>query len=276
MKNFKKLIRNRRKVYTNKKIFPNRFIKEQINLTKFKHNMLTNKIFYTTNFTSYQSLTCDLNFSNNFYTTYPFDMLEDTFSISKHHTFESYLTAIELIDYSHINGRFMIKYKYSMITYFIPFLIKNGNKLNSINNTLKSISNIYNTLSYSNIDDLSSYFFINQFKHYIDTTNDIYNISFLLHWIINIYKPVFDIKCYNVPKMYSKNSDKSVLFKIMYISDKNRLKVAYKHITSCIKKDESNKLDIRITNVLLDTLLNYKDSYLYNRKMYIYEQAMEL
>lgn len=276
MKNLKKLIRNKRKVYVNNKSFINRFQKEQLNLSKFKHNMLTNKIFYMENFTCYQDLAYNLNFSNNFYTAYPFDMLEDTFSLSKHHTFESYLTAIELIDYSYLNGRFILKSKYSMLTYFIPFLIKNGNRLNSINNTLKSISNIYNTLSYSNIDDLSSYFFINQFKHYIDTTNDIYNINFLLHWIINIYKPVFDIKCFNVPKMYSKNSDKSVLFKIMYISEKSRLKVAYKHIAVCIKKNESNKLNNRITNILLDTLLNYKDSYLYNRKMYIYEQAMEL
>jgi hypothetical protein len=66
------------------------------------------------------------------------------------------------------------------------------------------------------------------------------------------------------------------LFKIVYLSEKNRLKTAYKHISTCIRQDTAAKLNNRITNIFLDLLLNYKKSYLYTRKMYIYEQVMDM
>jgi hypothetical protein len=87
---------------------------------------------------------------------------------------------------------------------------------------------------------------------------------------------VFDIKAFNIPKIHKKKSNKLLLFKILYLSDKNRLKTAYRHISTVIKKDQSSKFNTRIMNTMLDMLLNYKKSYLYSRKIYIYEQAMEL
>lgn len=67
-----------------------------------------------------------------------------------------------------------------------------------------------------------------------------------------------------------------MIFKIVYLPDKNRLKVAFRHLSLDIKKNNSNMLNKRVSDSLLDILLNYKKSYLYSRKMYIYEQVMEL
>jgi hypothetical protein len=67
-----------------------------------------------------------------------------------------------------------------------------------------------------------------------------------------------------------------MIFKIIYLPDKNRLKVAFRHIGLDIKKNSLNCFNSRVSDSLLDILLNYKKSYLYSRKMYIYEQVMEL
>lgn len=276
MKQLKKIYTNKIKLSINKKIYIKKLYKLNLYKLKLLYNFESNSEFYLENLNEYQNLLSTYGQNGTFYVNHLSDILEDKFSTSKFHTFDSYLTAIELINYDYIKTRFNLKYKYSMLTYFIPFLLKNGKKLYTINKTLKAISNIYTNLNYNNINNLNNYNYINQFKHYIDTTDDVYNLNFLIHWIINIYKPVFDIKCFNLPKIHKKKSDKSVLFKILYLSDKNRLKTAYKHITINIKKDQANKLNHRIVNTFLDLLLNYKKSYLYTRKMYIYEQVMDM
>lgn len=276
MKQLRKIYINKVKLIKNKKNFTKKIYKLKVHKLKLLYNFKSNIDFYKDKLGYYQEYLNTLGLNSIFYINHASDILEDRFSSSKYHTFDSYLTAIELINYNYIPGKFTLKYKYSMLSYFIPFLLKNGKKLYTINIMLKAISNIYTNLNYNSIDNLSNYSYINQFKHYIDKTDDVYNLNFLIHWIINIYKPVFDIKCFNLPKIHKKKSEKSVLFKILYLSDKNRLKTAYKHMTINIKKDQANKLEHRIINTFLDMLLNYKKSYLYTRKMYIYEQVMDM
>nr|YP_740823.1 Ymf63 [Tetrahymena pigmentosa]ABI51732.1 Ymf63 [Tetrahymena pigmentosa] len=276
MKQLKKIYLNKIKLIKNKKNFTKKLYKLKLYKLKLFYNFKSNINFYINKLNYFQEHLNTVGLNSIFYINHSSDLLEDRFSTSRYHTFDSYLTSIELINYSNITGKFIIKYKYSMLSYFLPFLLKNGKKLSTINTMLSAISNIYTNLNYNSINNFSNYSYINQFKHYIDKTDDVYNLNFLIHWIINIYKPVFDIKCFNLPKIHKKKSDKSVLFKILYLSDKNRLKTAYKHITINIKKDQANKLKYRIINTFLDMLLNYKKSYLYTRKIYIYEQVMDM
>nr|YP_740734.1 Ymf63 [Tetrahymena malaccensis]ABI51643.1 Ymf63 [Tetrahymena malaccensis] len=276
MKQLKKIMINKTKIINNDIIYTKKTYQQKILNLKLYNNFQTNLNFYSKQSIKFQDLLLNTNLNKLFYTEHMSYALEDRFSNSKYHTFDSYLTSIELIDVNILKKKFNYKYKYSMFTYFIPFLIKNGKKLNTINFIIKGISNIYDSLKYNKITQFETYSYVNQFKHYIDTADDVYNINFLIHWIINIYKPVFDVKCFNVPKIHKKKSAKTVLFKIVYLSEKNRLKTAYKHISTCIRQDNSSKLNNRITNVFLDLLLNYKKSYLYTRKMYIYEQVMDM
>lgn len=276
MKQLKKIMINKTKIKNNDIIYIKKTYKQKILNLKLYTNFKSNPSFYSNKILEFQNILFNTNLNKIFYTEFSSIILEDRFSTGKYHTFDSYLTAIELIDNNILKKKFNYKYKYSMFTYFIPFLIKNGKKLNTINFIIKGISNIYNSLKYNKISQFETFSYVNQFKHYIDTADDVYNINFLIHWIINIYKPVFDVKCFNVPKVHKKKSAKTVLFKIVYLSEKNRLKTAYKHISTCIKQDNSSKFNNRITNIFLDLLLNYKKSYLYTRKMYIYEQVMDM
>lgn len=272
----RKIFLNKIKIIKNKKNFIKKIYKLKLNKLKLFFNLKLNKNFYINEFKFYQEYLQNIDYNTNTISTYITDFLNYKFNSGKFHTFDSYLTSIELIDYSYLKKNFNLKYKYSMLMYFIPFLLKNGKKLYTINVTLKSISNIYNNLNYSNTTNFNEYTFVAQFKHYLNTADGAYNLNFLLYWIINIYKPVFDIKAFNAPKIHKKKSDKSTIFKILYLSEKDRIKTAYKHIATNIKNDNSSKFNSRVNSTFLDILLNYKNSYLCVRKMYIYEQVMDL
>jgi len=256
------------KLYT-KKIFNSKFKNLKKNYKNFDKTLVNNIDYIKFDFNIIEDLK-----HNIFYTSHYSDNLNDLYYKGKFNQFESYISTIELFDFSLNIKNFEFKYKYSLLTKIIPFLIKNGKKLKTINNFLMSMSNIYRSLNNNNL--LKEYLFINEFKYYILTTKNTNNLNFILNWIVTIYKPVFDIKAFNVPKVSKKKSDVLMIFKVVYLPDKNRLKVAFKHISLDIKKNNSNELHNRISNSLLDILLNYKKSYLYSRKMYIYEQVMEL
>lgn len=276
MKQLKLTTLNKIKIISNDKLYINKNYKLKLNKLKFSSNVKLNSLFYLNNLDFFQNYLLNANIDDGFYGSFYNDILELKFNSDRHLIIDYYLSMIELINFNYLRGSFVIKYKYSMLTYFIPFLIKNGKKLNTINNILNSMSFIYHTLKFSNNSNFENFLFLDQFKHYLNTTEESYNLNILLNWIISIYKPVFDIKAFNVPKIHKKKSNKLLLFKILYLSDKNRLKTAYRHISTVIKKDQSSKFNVRIINTMLDMLLNYKKSYLYCRKIYIYEQAMEL
>lgn len=264
------------KINKNNDIFIEKNIKITLEKIKILTNLESNKNFYFEILNEYSHYLENINLEGTFYVNHISDSLGEKFNSSWDCAAETYIISLDLINYDYINGRFILKYKYSMVSYFIPFLIKNGKKLHSTNNLLNAMSRIYSGLIHTNINNFNDYAFAQQFKHFICNSEENYNINYLFNWIINIYKPVFDVKAFNVPKIHKKKSDKAMLFKILYLSDKSRLKTAYKHISVVIRKNLEFKLNDRILNILLDMLLNYKKSYLYSRKMYIYEQVMEL
>lgn len=274
MKQLKIIKHNKLNLKLKKNLYINELQSKNFSDMSIKLNIKINSHFFANNFEFYR-----LDNLNNldFITlkvSYLSDNLNDTHIESKFSQFESYLSNLELFNNTLNFKKFEYKYKYTLLTKFIPFLIKNGKKLKTINNLLIAASNLYRGLN-SN-EQFKDYAFINEFKYYILTSKDTNNFNYLLNWITTIYKPVFDIKAFNVPKISKKKTDKTLIFKIVYLPEKNRLKVAFKHISLDIKKNNLNNLNDRVSESLLDILLNYKKSYLYTRKMYIYEQVMEL
>lgn len=276
MKHLKIINSNKNKLVLNKQVFIKSKYKNKLNSLILLGNVLQTKNNYKNNLNTLEINSLNSIHFPEIYTAYISENLEYHFYQNKYSAFDSYLTCLELANLESSKIKFSYKYKYSLLTKFLPFLIKNGKKIQTINATMSAMSSIYFNLNQVNSNNLSSYLFINEFKHYIFNSLTMYNINYLLNWIITIYRPVFDIKAFNVPKINKKKSDKSVLFKIVYLPDKNRVKVAFKHLGQNIKKNEASIFDTRISNTFLDILLNYKKSYLYTRKMYIYEQVMEL
>jgi hypothetical protein len=164
------------------------------------------------------------------------------------------------------------KYKYSMFTEFLPFLVKKGKKLFIINIFLKSISKLFNNIINNNIID-NSYFFLEHFSFFYKTDKNIKNLNYLLDWYYKIYNPIFDIKCFNSPKI-QKNTKNT--YKILFVPEKFRSKIISKHIISYINNNNNIGINNRINIVFSDLLFNFKKSFLFKRKLSIYRKLISL
>ena len=80
------------------------------------------------------------------YVTFKSDFLSDTIYESRFSQFESYIWILNLYEINLLQNNFNYKYKHSLITKFVPFFVKNGKKLNCINNINYSFSKIYDLL----------------------------------------------------------------------------------------------------------------------------------
>ena len=199
---------------------------------------------------------------NNFYKTYS--------------SYYNYIYEIELLYDSNIKGKFLFKYKFLYINSIITFLIKNGKKLKIYNNFIRCLSDIYIIFNDNNTSVLNNYISSEQFYLFLQKTENKYNLNFLLHWLICNYKPTFDIKCHSVNNKIKKKIKKKYKYKLVYIPEKIRIKISLRHIAAAVKKNEMGCLYFRLNNVILDTLLNYKKSYIHLRKIYIYSKVFKI
>jgi hypothetical protein len=179
LKQLKILSYSKIKLNINGKVCTKKIFNFKFEDLKKNYNYLDKNLILKSNYNNFEYDTFNnLDFSI-LNTSYCSDNLNDTHYDSKFNQFESYLSVIELFDFSLNIKNFEYKYKFSLLTKFIPFLIKNGKKLKSINNILLAISNIYRALNNDNL--LKEYAFINEFKYYILTTKDTNNLNFLLN-----------------------------------------------------------------------------------------------
>ena len=148
MKQLKSISLNKIKIISNDKLYINKIYKLKLNKLKFSSNVKFNNLFYLKNLNFFQNYLLNANIDDGFYGSYCGDILELKFNTDRHLIIDYYLSMVELINFNYLKGSFVLKYKYSMLTYFIPFLIKNGKKLNTINNVLNSMSSIYQNLKF--------------------------------------------------------------------------------------------------------------------------------
>jgi hypothetical protein len=146
-----------------------------------KQNKLNNKTYYKTTiiFKNYEYDLLNSSEFDDLYTSYLSDSVNDSFVNSKYNQFESYLTVLNLFNLNNSANRYSYKYSFSLLSKFVPFLIKNGQKLKTINNVLKSFSQIYRSLNSTN--EFNDYAFIKEFKYYILTSVNTNNINYLLN-----------------------------------------------------------------------------------------------
>lgn len=259
--------------------FINNNLKKKINkINEFKikkNNIKKNNDFYKNNIIKMkQNLSLNnkkLKHNINFFS----NNLHNSFYDSRFTSFLSYLSIIELINYKNFKNKFDLKYKYSLFNIFTAFLIKDGKSLFTNIESIKAISGIYNILIEKNNNNFIGYKFIDQFKLFLQKNIRNLNVNYIFSWIIELYNPIFDLKCYKEPRIIKKKKKRN-LFKYIYILEKNRLRTTFKHINLIIKINNKISLEKRIENVFLDTCLNYTKSYLYTRKLFIYKRLMKL
>lgn len=186
---------------------------------------------------------------------------------------------LNLFDFLYYN----LKYKSNKIsnlivsTKVIPFFIKGGNSLqNSVtfyNIFTKFYKIIYNNLTVLKLNDYKYYkeFFYNFCRY-----NNYKNINYLLNWIFYLVEPMFYIECSVVPKKYRKKLKKKYLYKIKYLNKNRRLNKILNWISKYTNTLKNYSLLNRQLLVYLDLLLNYKNSYIYNKKILIYKKVFKL
>lgn len=188
---------------------------------------------------------------------------------------KNYKNANSLSHYLKINDNIKLtKYNYSIITYFSGFILKRGNKLKTYNSLTKSFSNICFNLIFKK-NQYAEYLYIEHLYNFIQTNKNVKNINFLLGWYMLVYSPIFDIKCINNFLKKKKNAKKRV-FKLAFISENKKTRTMYKHISLFLKKNNCRKLISRIEDSFCDIFFNYKKSYLYKRKLFIYKKVISL
>ena len=103
MKHLRKTYINKVKLIKNKKNFTKKIYKLKVYKLKLFYNFKSNIDFYMDKLNYYQEYLSTLGLNGVFYVNHVSDILEDRFSSSKYHTFDSYLTSIELINYNYAN-----------------------------------------------------------------------------------------------------------------------------------------------------------------------------
>jgi hypothetical protein len=159
----------------------------------------------------------------------------------------------------------------------IPFIIKNGNTFTNSVQFFNLFTKFY-TMSFSDIlvEKFNSYKYYKEFFYNFKRYNNYKNLNFLLSWVFSWMQPMFHIECSTVPKKYRKKLKKKYLYKIKYLNKNKRLNKAINWVVKYANTLKNYKFSDRHLLVYLDLLLNYKNSYLYNKKLLVYKKIFKL
>jgi len=164
-----------------------------------------------------------------------------------------------------------------LLSDFIPFLSKGGNNFkNSVllfNTFSKFYKMSFNPFTLVKFDSYkySKEFFYNFFRY-----TNYNNINYLLTWIFSWAQPMFCIECSVVPKKYRRKLKKKYLYKIKYLNKVRRVSKVLNWIVKYSNTLKNFSFINRQLLVYLDLLLNYKNSYVYNKKLLIYKKIFKV
>lgn len=87
---------------------------------------------------------------------------------------------------------------------------------------------------------------------------------------------MFYIDCMAVPKKYKKKLKKKYLYKVKYLNKTKRINKALKLINNYSNSLKYFNFSDRIFFTYLDLILNYKNSYIFNKKLIIYKKIFKI
>ena len=158
-----------------------------------------------------------------------------------------------------------------------PFLSKGGNNLKNTVLLFNMFSKFYK-MSYNPFMALkfTSYKYYKEFFYNFYRYNSYSNLNYLLNWIFTWAQPMFCIECSVVPKKYKRKLKKKYLYKIKYLNKIRRVSKVLNWIVKYSNTIKNFNFLNRQFLVYLDLLLNYKNSYIYNKKLLIYKKIFKL
>lgn len=167
-------------------------------------------------------------------------------------------------------------FKENFFYQIISNLFNRGCKLKSSVIMFEVFKKFYFVSCHTSSKSLDLYYFWREYQYNMGLNFYVYNIMFLINWVVLTLKPVFNIQCQIVPKKYRKHLKTSYLYKIKYLQEKKRFKVALKWISVDVL-NSSYKLNIdKIFATLIDLILNFKKSKSYQNKLKIYSYLLKI
>ena len=183
----------------------------------------------------------------------------------------------DFLYYNNKNSSSMQTSSYIISSKTISFFIKGGNSFtNSI--FLYNLFSQFYKIMYNNTSlfQLNSYKYYKEFFYNFSRYKNYKNLNYLLNWIFFLVEPMFHIECSVVPKKYRKKLKKKYLYKIKYLNKNKRINKILNWISRYSNTIKNYSFLNRQMMVYLDLLLNYKNSYIYNKKLLIYKKVFKV
>lgn len=169
-------------------------------------------------------------------------------------------------------------YKNNVIK-LVSYYFKQGLFIKNLIYFLWIFNTLYTTFLNAKPADLlssDSYLHIVDFSHNLHYNRDLLTVKGLTHWFTSWNTPLFDVDMQKVPKKYKKKIKKKYTYSIKYLKKNQQKKRTLRWIAlNNYNYENIRTLKKRTLNNILDTLLNYKSSLIYKRKILIYKKMLK-
>lgn len=153
----------------------------------------------------------------------------------------------------------------------------NGNLMGSSIALFNVFSKLY-LLFFNNNNVLlgKNYKYFKEFFYNFHIYKSYNSLNYLNDWLTSWNELIFTIECTVVPKKYRKKLKKKYLYKVKYLNKNKRLGKIYNWLSKYANTIKNFSFESRLLLALLDTILNYKNSYLYNKKLLVYKKIFRI
>lgn len=159
----------------------------------------------------------------------------------------------------------------------VSHFFRGGNLMKSSITLFNVFSKLY-LLFYSNNNSILSknYKYFKEFFYNFNIYKSYNNVNYLNDWLVNWNELIFTIDCTVVPKKYRKKLKKKYLYKVKYLNKNKRLNKIFNWLSKYTNSIKNFNFTNRLLLVYLDTVLNYKNSYIYNKKLLVYKKIFKI
>ena len=186
------------------------------------------------------------------------------------------LNKYRLLRFFKIKPLYSLNTESTLVNYsnkFIMFFIKHGYLVKNTISLLNTYLFIYKYfLNLKNISSLNNktYLYLIEFFFNITINKRFLNINQFLFWLVGWNNIMFNIKMEKVAKKFKKKYKVKYLYKVNYVSKTKQACTTLRWFYLNIFNFNTKSVKTQLLHSLLDTILNYKKSTLYKKKINVY------
>jgi len=162
----------------------------------------------------------------------------------------------------------------SILKKYYNISVYNGKKESFFNN-FNSFTKLFFFIFIKKNNYFNNYANYNNLYKLLELKKVNFDFNTLIKDFIFEYTSIFDIQICKVPKKYKLKFKKKFTFELSYIYNKKRLKYTLKLLNNFVKNNNNLNLKINFFWTFVEILLDPKNSFLWKRKINIYNKAMK-